>query len=74
MSQSILLIRNDPRYATGVREALINSSDGPSKLNGFDAALRALTDLRARESKIEKRPNGIAAVLVDLIPLRQLEN
>jgi hypothetical protein len=62
MSQNILLIRDDPRYATGVREALINSSDGLSKLNGFDAALRALTDSPARESKMRGDPRHSGGV------------
>ena len=66
LSQNILLIQDDPSDAKAVREALINSSDGPFQVEWVRRCSEGLERL-AREGKQERqRTDGIAAVLVDL--------
>jgi diguanylate cyclase (GGDEF)-like protein/PAS domain S-box-containing protein len=64
MAQNILLIQDDPSDANAVREALINSSDGPFKVvwvRRCSEGLERLTREGARGT------DSITAVLVDLI-------
>src|SRR6185295_18241676 len=63
MSQNILLIQDDPSDANALREALINSSDGPFKVVWVRRCSEGLERL-ARDG--EQGADGIAAVLVDL--------
>jgi len=60
MAQNILLIQDDPADARAVREALINSSDGPFKVEWVRRCSEGLERL-AREGT-----DSITAMLVDL--------
>ena len=62
--QNILLIQDDPSDATAIREALLNSSDGPFKSNGLDDAPRVWSFW---PSTGRHRTDHISAVLVDLV-------
>jgi diguanylate cyclase (GGDEF)-like protein/PAS domain S-box-containing protein len=63
MAQNILLIQDDPADARAVREALINSSDGPFKVEWVRRCSEGLERL-AREGT--EGTDSVTAVLVDL--------
>ena len=63
MSQSILLIQDDPSDAKVVREALINSTDGPFELEWVRRCSEGLERLTKQG---EQGTDGVTAVLVDL--------
>jgi diguanylate cyclase (GGDEF)-like protein/PAS domain S-box-containing protein len=66
MSQTILLIQDNSSDATAVREALVNSRDGPFRVEWVRRCRDGL-DRLANERNPEKRATGgISAVLVDL--------
>ena len=55
MSQNILLIQDDPSDAKAVREALINSSDGPFKVEWVRRCSEGLERLAATGSESKER-------------------
>ena len=55
MAQNILLIQDDPSDANAVREALINSSDGPFEVVWVRRCSEGLERLTREESK-ERTP------------------
>ena len=63
MAQNILLIQDDPSDANAVREALINSSDGPFEVVWVRRCSEGLERL-TRDG--EQGADSITAVLVDL--------
>ena len=71
MAQNILLIQDDPSDANAVREALINSSDGPFKVVWVRRCSEGLERL-TREGALGT--DSITAVLVDPHPAGQPRN
>ena len=63
MAQNILLIQDDPSDANAVREALINSSDGPFKVVWVRRCSEGLERLTG---EAEQGTDSMTAVLVDL--------
>lgn len=58
MSQNILLIRDDPQYATGVREALTYSSDGSFQVEWVRRCFEGLDRLAREGKQDERRPTA----------------
>src|ERR1700692_4193243 len=70
LPQHILLIQDAPADAATVQDALISSADGPFHVEWVRRCSEGLVRLAA--TRQQPRPNGIAAVLVDLrLPDRQ---
>jgi len=67
MAQNILLIQSDPSAARAVRDALINSSDGPFEVEWLTCCSEGLKRLTEDARKANSGTPGIAAVLVDLL-------
>jgi diguanylate cyclase (GGDEF)-like protein/PAS domain S-box-containing protein len=66
MPQNILLIEDDPREASAVREALNDSGHGPFQVEWVRSCSAGLQRLATQGIHEQKKPDGIAAVLVDL--------
>ena len=68
MLQNILLIQSNPLDANSIRHALLDSSEGPFKVEWVGRCSEALERLAsAGKHKQKKSSDGIAAVLVDLV-------
>jgi diguanylate cyclase (GGDEF)-like protein/PAS domain S-box-containing protein len=72
LPQNILLIQDDPVGAQAVRDALLNSSDGPFQVDWVRNCAEGLNRLAltgkqmGRPSHMGRHSHGVAAVLVDL--------
>ena len=58
MSQNILLIRDDPQYATGIQEALINSSDGSFRVGWVRRCFEGLDRLARGKAILRNDPTA----------------
>ncbi|MDP9198308.1 MAG: EAL domain-containing protein [Pseudomonadota bacterium] len=66
VSNNILLIQDDPSEATGVREALLSSSDGLFQVDWLRSCAEAEDRLRGNAGSAGQMSVEIAAILVDL--------
>src|SRR5450631_1102115 len=66
MPQNILLIEDDPRDANAVREALSDSGHGAFQVEWVRSCSAGLQRLATQGIHEQQKPDGIAAVLVDL--------
>ena len=67
MLQNILLIQSNPLDANSIRHALLDSSEGPFKVEWVGRFSEALERLASAGKQMKHGSTGIAAVLVDLV-------